>query len=311
HHALTAGRFSALGSVNLWWWGVAAVLVAVIATLYGWRWVRLHRHPWVLASVTRLADRTWELDIQPKAGTPDLHYEAGQFIWVTEGSRRFPLFDHPFSIADSPSRPGISLIIKEAGDFTNRVGLLAPGTPMGVDGPYGEFSLDHHPGRGVLLVAGGAGIGPIMGLLREMVARGDRRPVRLAYAAGQPSNFACLDEIGAAKAVLDLQVLLVSETGAEGFTGAVGRLDRGLLEGLLDGLDRGEVVAMMCGPGPMVVAVSETLADIGLAPGSIVYERFDYAAGASSRQDRKRLAQYLTLGLALAAGVALFALVAG
>ncbi|MFN4101826.1 MAG: ferric reductase-like transmembrane domain-containing protein, partial [Pararhodobacter sp.] len=26
HHALTAGRFSALGSVNLWWWGVAAVL---------------------------------------------------------------------------------------------------------------------------------------------------------------------------------------------------------------------------------------------------------------------------------------------
>jgi predicted ferric reductase len=307
HHALSAGRFGALGPVNAWWWLVAVALVAVMATLYGWRWIRLHLRPWRLHSVSRIADRTWELDIQPAPRTPDLEYVAGQFVWMTVGKRRFPLFDHPFSIADSPSRPGISLIVKEAGDFTGGIGGLPPGTAIGIDGPHGEFSLGAHPGCSVLLVAGGAGIGPIMGLLRDLVAQRDPRPVRLAYAVGQPSNLACLEEIEAAKAVLDLEVLLVSEATDAGFNGAVGRLDRGLLSRLLEGLDPHQTVAMMCGPGPMVVSVSDMLGTLGLAMDRIVYERFDYSAGTASRQDRRRLAQVLAVGAALAAGVALFA----
>jgi predicted ferric reductase len=309
HHALAVGRFSALGLVNAWWWGVAGALILVIATLYGWRWAALHRRQWRLASVTKLADRTWELDIQPAPGTPGLAYEAGQFVWMTEGARRFPLFDHPFSIADSPSRPGVALIVKEAGDFTGGIGRLAPGTPMGIDGPYGEFSLEHHPGRAILLVAGGAGIGPIMGLLRDLVARGDRRPVRLAYAVGQPSNLACLPEIAAAEQVLDLRTMLLSETEAPGFAGFVGRLGEAELAGLLYGLDRAETVAMMCGPGPMVAAVADTLEDLGLKRERIVYERFDYAGGHASRQDRRRRARFLALGAGLALGIAAFALV--
>ena len=307
HHALTVGRFSALGGVNAWWWGVAGALALVLGTLYGWRWLRLHRHRWRLASVTKLADRTWELDIQPDRGTPGLDYDAGQFVWMTEGARRFPLFDHPFSIADSPARSGISLIVKEAGDFTNRVGQMPPGTVIGIDGPYGEFSLDHHPGKAVLLVAGGAGIGPIMGLLRDMVARGDTRPVRLAYAVGRPSNFACLAEIEAARAVLDLQVMLLSETPAEDHSGETGYLDRARLDRLMAGLAPAKSVAMMCGPGPMVAAVSDALDDMGMPMDHVVYERFDYS-GSSSRQDRRRMGRFLAVGAGLAAGVAVFAL---
>ncbi len=307
HHALTVGRFSALGPVNGWWWLVAGVLVAVIGTLHGWRWISLHWRPWELRSVTRLADRTWELDIQPKPSTPDLGYEAGQFVWMTEGPRRVPLFDHPFSIADSPERPGISLIVKEAGDFTGRIGALPPGTPIGIDGPYGDFTLAEHSDRAVLLVAGGVGIGPIMGLLRDLVARRDPRPVRLAYAVGQPANFACLDEIDAARAVLDLEVMLLSETAGVVFAGEIGRLDPARIARLLDGLDPERTVAMMCGPGPMVTAVSDMLGDHGLPLDCIVYERFDYATGAASRQDRRRLAQMLGVGVGVAAGITVFA----
>jgi predicted ferric reductase len=248
------------------------------------------------------------LDIQPDAGTPGLTYEAGQFVWMTEGARRFPLFDHPFSIADSPLRPGLSLIVKEAGDFTGRIGSLEPGTPVGIDGPYGEFTLESHPARAVLLVAGGAGIGPIMGLLRDMVARRDPRPVRLAYAVGHPSNLACLPEIAAAGEVLDLQAMLISEAPAEGYAGEVGRLDEDRLARLLAGLDRSETVALMCGPGPMVAAVADVLDDLGLPMRKVVYERFDYAGGHPSRQDRRRLARFLAVGAGLAAAVGLFAI---
>ena len=307
HHALKVGRFSALGAVNAWWWGVAGALFLVMATLYGWRWLRLHQRPWRLASVTRLADRTWELDIQPAEGTPDLAYDAGQFVWMTEGARRFPLFDHPFSIGDSPTRPGLSLIVKEAGDFTGGIGRLVPGTPVGIDGPYGEFALEHHPGRAILLVAGGAGIGPIMGLLRDLVAKRDRRPVRFAYAVGQPTNLACLPEIEAAGAVLDLRTLLVSEAGGAGFDGVVGRLDAARLGDLLDGLDRRETVALICGPGPMVAAVADTLEDLGLPQEKVVYERFDYTGGHASRQDQRRRRRFVAVGVGLALGVAVFA----
>lgn len=308
HHAISTGRFSAMGPVHGLWWAVGMIVIAVLAVLYGWRWALLHRQPWQLASVTRLADRMWELDIQPAKDTGALDYRAGQFVWMTEGKRRFPLFDHPFSIADSPRRPGLSLIIKEVGDFTGGIGALAPGTAIGIDGPYGEFTLDQHPGDSVVLLAGGVGIAPVMGLLRDLVARQDPRPVRLAYAAGVPANFACLPEIEAAQKVLDLQVMLVSEEDAEGWAGLVGRLTQDRLRDLMQGFDPQRTVALICGPGPMVTAVSDALLDLGLPMNKVVYERFDYAGGAS-RQDRRRALSFLAIGAALAGLVVGFALV--
>lgn len=306
HHAMSTGRFAATGPVGGFWLGVACVIVIVLATLYGYRWLKLHRNPWRLKAVTRRAHRLWELDIQPDPGTPQLAYHAGQFVWMTEGDRRFPLLDHPFSIADSPSRPGISLIIKEVGDFTRQIGSLKPGTPIGIDGPYGEFALEAHPGDAVLLVAGGVGIAPIVGILRDMVARRDRRPVRVAYAVGTPANFACVDEIEAAGAVLDLKTLLISEERPADWDGAVGRLDHARLGELLEGLDPKGCVALMCGPGGMVSAVSDTLLDLGLPMKNVVYERFDYSGGASSRQDRRRSLAFVGVGGLLAAAVAAF-----
>ncbi|KAA0916036.1 iron reductase [Aquicoccus porphyridii] len=304
HHAVSAGRLSALGALHGFWWGVGAVVVLAFAVLYGWRWMRLHRQPWELRRVEKKADRVWELDIQPAKGSTALAYRAGQFVWMTVAGRRFPLFDHPFSIADSPRRAGLSLIIKEAGDFTSTVGELQPGTAIGIDGPHGTFTLERHPGDHVLLIAGGVGIAPIMGLLRDLVARGDRRPVRVAYAVGQPENFACLDEIEAAKEVLDLDVLLISESG-EGWDGATGYLDRDKLGVLLDGLDPKRGVVLMCGPGPMVTAVSDTLEDMGMPGERVIYERFDYAGGLAARQDRRRTLGFVAVFAALAGLVAL------
>lgn len=305
HHAVSVGRFSAAGPLHGYWWALGLAGAGVVAVLYGWRWARLHLRPWRLASVTKLADRMWELDIQPASGTPPLGYRAGQFVWMTEGARRFPLFDHPFSIADSPERPGLSLIVKEAGDFTSGIGRLAPGTPIGIDGPYGHFTLEDHGQDAVLLIAGGVGIAPIMGLLRDLVARGHGQPVRLAYAAGAPENLACLDEIAAARSALDLDTLLLSETDAPGWTGDIGRLDRDRLAGMLEGLDPQRTVALICGPGPMVTAVADGLIDLGLPMDRVIYERFDYAEGAS-RLDRRLRGRFLGIGLVLAAGVAAF-----
>ncbi|MFW3613980.1 ferredoxin reductase family protein [Billgrantia antri] len=307
HHAFAAGRFTAASPLPSLWLAAGAAVAVVVGVLYGWRWLKLHRRPWRLTGVLRVADRMWELQVEPAPGTPPLVYRAGQFVWLTVGRRRFPLLDHPFSLSDSPLDPGSRLIIKEVGDFTSKVGELEPGTPIGLDGPYGEFVLEGSEAEAVILIAGGVGIAPIMGLLRDMLARGERRPVRLAFAVGAPANFACLGEIEAARAHLDLRVLLLSETPAPDYRGEVGRLDRQRLSTLFEGLDPARSVVLMCGPGGMVTAVSDALLDVGMPMDRILYERFDYAAG-SSRQDRRRARRLAAIGVGLALGVAMFAL---
>ena len=308
HHAWAVGRFSAEGALAWLWAIVALAVLGVMAILYGWRWWLLHHRPWRLASVIKRADRMWELDIQPAPGTPALPYHAGQFVWMTEGTRRFPLFDHPFSIADSPRRDGLSLLIKEAGDFTNQIGTLPVGRVIGIDGPYGEFSPEAHPAEALLLIGGGVGIAPILGILRDMVARGETRPVRLAYTVGQPENFACLEELRAATEVLDLRLWLLSEDQPDAPDMLQGRLTRSRLSEMLDGLAPADTKALMCGPGPMVAAVSDLLLDLGMPMANVIYERFDYAAGARSQQDRARTRNILSVGAVLGVAVAGFAL---
>ncbi|MCC5956701.1 MAG: ferric reductase-like transmembrane domain-containing protein [Natronohydrobacter sp.] len=308
HHALAVGRFSAEGALA-WFWGLVALAVlCVVFVLHGWRWWLLHRRPWRLASVTKRADRMWELDIQPGPGTPQMPHHAGQFVWMTEGAHRIPLFDHPFSIADSPRREGLSLLIKEAGDFTSQIGNLPAGRVIGIDGPYGEFTLEAHPADAVLLIGGGVGIAPILGILRDMVARGDRRPVRLVYAVGQPQNFACLDELRAASSTLDLQLWLLSEDPPDASDMIHGRLTPVHLSDMLNGLSPDTTKALICGPGPMVVAVSDMLLDAGLPMRNVIYERFDYSGSARSRQDRARTGRMLGIGATFLVIVTGFAL---
>ena len=308
HHAWAVGRFSAEGPLAWFWGAVALAVLGVIGILYGWRWWLLHRRPWRLASVVKRADRMWELDIQPAPGTPALPYHAGQFVWMTEGTRRFPLFDHPFSISDSPRRDGLSLLIKEAGDFTNQIGSLPEGRVIGIDGPYGEFSHEAHPADAYLLFGGGVGVAPLLGIVRDMAATGETRPVRLAYAVGAPANFACLDELRAATKMLDLKLWLMSEDPPLDDDMLPGRLTPEHLTQMLDGLDPARTKAMICGPGPMVSGVSDMLLDLGMPMQNVIYERFDYGGDARSRQDRARARNILGVGAGLIVAVLGFVL---
>jgi NAD(P)H-flavin reductase len=124
---------------------------------------------------------------------------------------------------------------------------------------------------------------------------------------GTPANFACLAEVEAAKAVLDLQVMLVSESREDGWSGEVGYLDRTKLNALLEGLDPSRSVALICGPGPMVTAVADTLLDLGLPMRNVVYERFDYGGVLAARQDRRRTLRFAGLLLGLTALIAVMA----
>ena len=219
-----------------------------------WRWWKLHRHPWRLEK--RDAARRPHVGTRhPASGPehPDPSLSRGQFIWMTEGRAARPRSSTiPSPSPTARNRPGLSLIIKEAGDFTRTIGSIPPGTPSASTGLWRVHAFESHECDAVLLLAGGVGIAPIMGLLRDLAASGDTRPVRLAYAAGIPENFAASTR-SKPRSQGEPGYHLRQRTGRARIGQALsGALDRDRLDQDASmGLDRKRTVAFICGPGPM------------------------------------------------------------
>lgn len=306
-HALQVGDYAAMPSATLLWGLAAAGAVAAVLAVYVLRTRAIRRDTWRLVANDQVGRGLWRLAFRREDGRR-FSYRAGQFVWLTTEPRLFPLYDHPFSIASSPRDDDVAFVIKEAGDWTRTVGRLRPGIRAGLDGPHGAFAREGIDADALLLLAGGAGIAPILGLARDLDRSDDPRPIRVLVAAGGPERLVGLDDLAAIAARRDLRVVTICEDGGPGYTGAVGRMDRAALERLMDGLDPARTLAMICGPGPFMVAAADTLLDLGLAEDRVLYERFDYADGTLSRQDRKERLRIRAIGAAVALGAMLFAL---
>ncbi len=307
-HVLRAGHYARFFPLDALWPLLAIVVVASALTVYGDRALQMATTKWRVVGNRQVADGLWELTLSPRSGK-GLAYRAGQFAWIAFGGRRFPLFDHPFSIASAPSAGSdLSFIIKESGDFTGRIGTIPVGTKVGIDAPHGSFVLADDSVAPLLLVAGGVGIAPILGMLRELAARGDRRPVRLIYAGMRPQAMIAPERIVLEAGGLDLKAIFLAEEAEHGWQYERGRVTPAMIDAALDGLDRTMIKAMLCGPGAMMCAVCDLLGAVGVPLSAIRYERFDYADAARSARDRRLLARFTAIGAAVAAAIVAFAL---
>ena len=125
-------------------------------------------------------------------------------------------------------------------------------------------------------MAGGAGIGPILSLARALDAAGDSRPVALLHCARTADRLVCGEELRAIASRRGWRIRFMAEEGATGDV-LPGMPDREGLARLIEGWPPTEVSAMVCGPGPMTMAVLRELESLGLPSRHLVYELFDYA----------------------------------
>lgn len=276
HHALAVGGYS--GSRPL-----AALLVVLAITALGSLgyvylvkpWLMMRR-PYALTVNRPLGPGVQELVLEPMTARP-FDYRAGQFAWLAFGDFPWPLSDHPFSFASSPTTgQKLRVLVKARGDFTGRVGELASGTRAHVDGPYGNFTLEDRDGDAIALFAGGIGIAPILGLLEALHAARDPRPIALVYGARLPALVVCRDEIERLKAALDLHTRYFAEYDAPGWSGEVGLIRLDELGAALRGVPSQRCLCFVCGPQPMMDAVERRLRELGVPETHIVAERFDY-----------------------------------
>lgn len=189
-----------------------------------------------------------------------------------------------FSIANLPGDGRIELIIKryEGGRFSGLLdGELEVGSKLGFEGPYGAFYL-RESDRPILMVAGGSGMAPQLGLLRELAAARSERQVRYFYGARARRDLFYTElvaELGAELPDFEFVPVLSEPDAADGWQGETGFVHEAVDRFLRTGGLGGEPDAYLCGPPPMVDATIESLVDgHGFDEARIHYDKFTTTA---------------------------------
>lgn len=275
-HATRAGRYSADPLLGGLWWGMLGVAVASLLFVYVARPLMRWRQPWTVTRIAPAADRMWEVTLTP-ARPFAWRYQAGQFAWLNIGHSPFSFHENPFSIATAPAQgPGIGFVIKELGDFTGTIGRITPGSRAYVDGPHGHLSPAGHPAPGFALIAGGVGIAPMLGILRELAATGDPRPTTLIYGNRTAGQIVNPDELAALARDHGTQVVHVLSEPAPDWDGEAGIISRDLLQRHLGQDHQRDWLYLLCGPPPMLEGVEASLLAMGIPAQNILSERFVY-----------------------------------
>lgn len=276
HHSLAAGRYSADPLLAGLWTALFALALLTLVNVYLVQPLLEQRRPWKVASLRPVALKTWEVTLEPD-GHRGLAYRAGQFVWLNIGSSAFSLRENPFSIASAPGGgAALQFVIKELGDFTRRLGEVAPGTRAYVDGAHGNLTVIGREEPGIALIAGGVGIAPLLGILRQLRLDADPRPTLVLYGNRVEAQIAYREELESLACNGGSQVVHVLSEPPDGWQGPVGMVDAALMRDLVTTPEMRRWLYVLCGPPPMMAAVEDALIDLGVPARQILSERFTY-----------------------------------
>jgi len=201
-----------------------------------------------------------------------LEYKPGQYVDIsipgTADEHR------SFSMAGtSPDALEFMIKMYPGGHFSGLLadGTIKPGDELEVTGPYGVFTRRANSPRRLLFVGGGAGMAPILSLLRSLGENGIEREAIYYYGARTEADLFHLEELEE----LPGQFVAALSEDSNGWNG-----ETGLITDVVDRLedDFAEVDAYVCGPPPMVEAAIALLEARGVPEARIYFDKFTTTA---------------------------------
>jgi propane monooxygenase reductase subunit len=151
---------------------------------------------------------------------------------------------------------------------------VQPGDRLDISGPFGVFTLRDNPDADLVFLGGGAGMAPVLALLRSMADRGIHRKATFYYGARRRRDLCFEDELRKLEETLPnfRYIPALSEPAEDDeWDGEVGLITDVLCRRETD-LARAD--AYVCGPPPMVEAALELLPGLGVADRRIFYDKF-------------------------------------
>lgn len=208
-------------------------------------------------------------------GSTDFRFFPGQYVDIAlPGSED----TRSFSMANTSAKDSgqLEFIIKvyPGGLFSHFLDTtLAVGDQVDLTGPFGVFTLRDSPAE-LVLVGGGAGMAPVLSLLRSLSERDPERKATFYYGARGLGDL-CFDKElrGLVEAMPNLRYVPALSMLAPGDTwdGEVG-----LITDVVRAHEKDlkKTDAYVCGPPPMVEAALELLEGLGADPHRIFYDKF-------------------------------------
>lgn len=253
-------RFSASGLIL-----VAAGIIGIIAmgySLFGMN--RKTALPYEIVEVNAM-ERATEVVLKPLG--PKMAHKAGQFAFVEVEGKDWNE-PHPFTISSAPNSDELRFTMKVLGDWTRRVREdLIAGQKVAVRGPYGRFDATA-AGPNQIWIAGGIGLTPFLSKLRDMT-KGDPRDIHLVYACRNKDEALFLAELQERAAELG-NVKVSPLYSEDGDFARVDMIQHKLPNALTD------YDYFMCGPKPMIDAITRDLHAQGVTKTRIHTEAFEF-----------------------------------
>ena len=226
-----------------------------------------------ISDVRQLSASTIALSIKGEA-LSRLAFLPGQYVNLkVPGSDQ----SRAYSFSSLPRDGEVSFLIRNVpGGLMSRflTGLAKAGDPMSLAGPLGSFYLRPIQ-RPLLLLAGGTGLAPFTAMLEKIAEQGSAHPLHLIYGVTNDFDLVELDRLQA----------LAARIANFTFSACVANPDsqyphKGYVTQHIEPrhLNDGDVDVYLCGPPPMVEAVSQYLREQAITPANFYYEKFAAAA---------------------------------
>ncbi|MFJ4055053.1 benzoate 1,2-dioxygenase electron transfer component BenC [Pseudomonas sp. NPDC089743] len=152
--------------------------------------------------------------------------------------------------------------------------LAKAGDNMSLAGPLGSFYLRPIQ-RPLLLLAGGTGLAPFTAMLEKIAEQGSEHPLHLIYGVTNDFDLVELDRLHALAARIPNFTFSACVANPESQYPQKGYVTQHIAP---CHLNDGDVDVYLCGPPPMVEAVSQYIREQGITPANFYYEKFAAAA---------------------------------
>ncbi|QCP52925.1 2Fe-2S iron-sulfur cluster binding domain-containing protein [Trinickia violacea] len=250
--------------------------------------------PFRIAKIVDESSVIRSFHLEPADGAGLVPHLAGQHlpIRISRTSGDTPLI-RTYTLSVAPSDNAYRISVKRDGVVSQHLhDTLREGDVIEARAPAGNFTIDAHESRPVVLLAGGVGVTPMLAMLRHLVYEGLRRrrirPAWFFYSARSLTERAFTGEIEAlvekSRGAVRIIRLLTDTEGAveQRDYDAQGRLDIDVLKATLpfDDFD-----FYLCGPAGFTQSLYDGLRGLTIADKRIHAESFG-PAGLQRTQDR-------------------------
>ncbi|MEG0965648.1 MAG: benzoate 1,2-dioxygenase electron transfer component BenC [Pseudomonas sp.] len=226
-----------------------------------------------ISAVRQLSDSTIALSIKGDA-LSRLAFLPGQYVNLgVPGSEQ----TRAYSFSSLQKDGEVSFLIRNVpGGLMSSflTGLAKAGDSMTLAGPLGSFYL-REIRRPLLLLAGGTGLAPFTAMLEKIAEEGSEHPLHLIYGVTNDFDLVELDRLQALAARIPNFSYSACVANPESQHPLKGYVTQHIEP---RHLNAGDVDVYLCGPPPMVEAVSQYIREQGITPANFYYEKFAAAA---------------------------------